>query len=144
MAKTRLMEGLAPLVYLDANVLIYLVEAEPAHRTLVEQQLKALETQGARFMSSELTLTEVLVHPLRTGNDKLVKIYEALFAGFVQAEPISRQVHLLAAQQRADTPSRRMPDAIHIATALLAGAGLFVTGDKGIKGLPAALELITL
>jgi len=130
-------------VYLDANILIYLVEGAPGQRRPVELLLQPLQAAGARFITSELSLAEVLVHPIRGSNDRLVSLYEQQIDEELSTEPISRQVLVLAARMRAETPSRRMPDAIHIATAVLTGAHTFVTGDKGIKSLAGAMQLLT-
>jgi predicted nucleic acid-binding protein len=90
-----------------------------------------------------LTLLEVLVKPLKDGNATL----EALFRDVLLATaglncmPISLQVLERAARLRA-THGLKTPDAIHAATALLAGSALFVTNDAGfrrVSGLPVAV-----
>jgi predicted nucleic acid-binding protein len=63
---------------------------------------------------------------------------------FVRPHPVSLEVLRLAAELRAHTPSQRTPDAIHMATALLQNAQVFVTGDRGIKNLPAGIELVVI
>lgn len=133
------MEGIkaGALVYLDTNVLIYLTEGKSdQHTAPVEELFQKLDATGAKFITSDLALGEVLVHPLRTNNDTLVGVYESLFTDFVEAQPITREALYLSAKLRAETPSQRMPDAIHVATAMLAKADVFVTGDKGIKNVP--------
>jgi predicted nucleic acid-binding protein len=130
------------LVYLDANVLIYLTEGTVAHRTSVAAKLRPFEAAACRFTTSELTLAEVLVHPIRADDDALIAVYEKLFDDFVRPEPITREVLYLAAQLRANTPGQRMPDAIHVATAILLDAGVFASGDRGIRNLPAAMQQV--
>jgi predicted nucleic acid-binding protein len=87
-----------------------------------------------------LALTETLIQPLRNGDTELVAIYERLFDTLVQPLPVSREVLIFAAQLRAQTPSLKTPDAIHLATATLAKADAFVSGDSGIKELPAFMQ----
>jgi predicted nucleic acid-binding protein len=128
-------------VYLDTNVLINLVEGEQGAENAFEAPVRRYEEEGAEFVTSELTLAEVLVLPIRTGNETLIGLYEALFERFVMPLPISREVLYLTAKLRAETASQRMPDAIHVATAMLAQADVFVTGDKGIKNLPESIAL---
>lgn len=136
--------GQSAVVYLDANILIYLAEGAVEYQDAVEAQLRTLGAVSPRFITSELSLAEVLVHPLRTNNKALIAVYEELFASFVRSETVSREVLYLAAQLRADTPSQRMPDAIHVATATLAGAEVFLTGDQGIKNVPGTMALSVL
>ena len=87
----------------------------------------------ARLVTSELALTEALVHPIRDNNKKLLEAYNDLFEHFVDARPITRRMLIRAAELRAGPRKYRTPDAIHIATAEDAGAQLFVTGDSGIE-----------
>ena len=128
------------MVYLDTNPLIYLTEGNPAFKASIEKLFTEFEKAQAQFLTSELALTEVLVLPLRRHDTGLVAIYERLFDTLVQPLPVSREVLIYAAQLRADTPSLRMPDAIHLATATLAKADAFVSGDAGMKELPEFMQ----
>jgi predicted nucleic acid-binding protein len=127
-------------VYLDTNPLIYLTEGNPAFKASIEKLFAQFDKAQAQFVTSELAFTEVLVHPLRSHDTELVAIYERLFDTLVQPLPVSREVLIYAAQLRADTPSLRTPDAIHLATATLAKADAFVSGDAGIKELPEFMQ----
>ncbi len=131
-------------VYLDTNPIIYLVEGNPVFRQSMETLFKAIEAAGAHLITSELALTEVLVRPLRHHDSLLVEAYERLFDTLLDARPVSREVLLLAAQLRAERASLRMPDVIHVATATLAGADVFVSADAGIRRLPAGMRRIAL
>ena len=131
-------------VYLDTNPIIYLTEANPVFKKAITALFKALETAGARLMTSELTLSEVLVHPLRQNDAKLIARYERLFDTLVDARPVSREVLLLTAQLRAEYSSLKTPDAIRVATATLAEADVFVSADAGIRGLPESMRLVAL
>jgi predicted nucleic acid-binding protein len=131
-------------VYLDTNPLIYLTEGNPAFKASIEKLFTEFEKAQAQFVTSELALTEVLVHPLRNHDAALVAIYERLFDTLVQPLPVSREVLIYAAQLRADTPSLRTPDAIHLATATLAKADAFVSGDAGIKDVPKFMQRFTI
>jgi predicted nucleic acid-binding protein len=131
------------LLYLDTNVLIRMTEGSESERAVIHQGLQPFVAQGAGFVTSELTFTEVLVHPIRNGNQALIEAYNRLLTEFVEPHPVVREVLLLAAKLRADSPALRTPDAIHVATATFTGAHVFVTGDKGIKQLPDSMQLIT-
>lgn len=136
--------GRGATVYLDTNPLIYLTEGNPAFKDQMADLFEALDAADARLITSELALTEVLVRPLRDGDTALIDAYERLFDTLVEPLPVSREVLLMAAQLRAQTPSLRTPDAIHVATSALAQASHFVSGDAGIRTLPQGMQRVQL
>ncbi len=128
------MESIKPgaTVYLDANVIIYLTEGNPAFKATIEGLFTEIEQAGARIITSELTYTEVLVVPFRTGDAQLARAYEHLMETLIEPLPIRRNDLFLAAKLRASTPKLRTPDALHLATAIHAEADIFVTGDAAL------------
>jgi predicted nucleic acid-binding protein len=122
------------LVYLDANPVIYSVEKNPAYWPLLEPLWQAAKAGTVEVVSSDLTLMETLVGPLKSGDTALAHAYEQLFQ---QAQtrllPITHTILRDAARLRATT-KLKTPDALHLATALLAGCALFVTNDAGLRG----------
>ena len=124
-------------VYLDANIVIYFVEAFPDYQARIADLFRAIVAADAVLVSSELTLAEVLVQPLRHRQTAIVQEYETFLTSEIELAPISREVLRQAAQLRADL-RMKMPDAIHVATAALAGCTLFVSNDAGIR-LPAGV-----
>jgi hypothetical protein len=64
------------LVYIDAMTLIYTVERYPVYWPLVEPLWQAAQTGTIEIVSSELTLMEVLVGPLKSGNSILEQAFE--------------------------------------------------------------------
>lgn len=123
-------------VYLDTNALIYITEGSAAFKASIEGFVRSAIAAHARFVTSELAITEVLVGPLRDQNQGLMDAYDELFESFVRAVPVDRAILVRAAQLRAATVRLRTPDAIHLASAELLGAALFVTGDAGIAVSP--------
>jgi predicted nucleic acid-binding protein len=123
-------------VYFDTNALIYLMEGTAGFKAAIEAFLLGALASKARLVTSELTITEVLVGPLRANDSILVAAYNELFESFVLATPIERSILVRAAQLRASTANLRTPDAIHLATAEYLAAEVFVTGDAGISVLP--------
>ena len=81
--------------------------------------------------------------PLRNGDVAAQSDREALWQ---QANtlllPITQDILREAARLRAIIPSLKTPDAIHAATALLAGCTLFVTNDLGFKRVPGLMLAI--
>jgi hypothetical protein len=58
-------------LFLDTGPVIYFVEANPAFFSSCEQVFDAIDQGDAIGLTSVLTLTEVLVHPLRSGDTAL-------------------------------------------------------------------------
>lgn len=90
-----------------------------------------------------LTLTEVLVHPLRLRDRELADQYRRILlnASHVTAVPVSDVIAEEAAQLRANY-SLRTPDAIQLATAIGSGASSFLTNDSKLCCLPSLNVLI--
>ena len=125
------------IVYLDANSIIYTVElVEPYRRTLLPLW-EAARAGVFSVATSDLTLLEALVKPLKIGDKELEADFRALLQGArdVRLLPISHAVLERAASLRA-TLNIKTPDAIHAATALIAGCALFITNDRTFKGIP--------
>lgn len=129
-------------VYLDANSLIYITEGTAAFKKSIGAFLRTALAANARLVTSELAITEVLVHPLRENSQRLIDAYNELFDQFVQAVPIDRSILVRAAELRAAASKLRTPDAIHIATAESLQAQVFVTGDRGIAVSPPMVRHI--
>ena len=133
----------AGLVYLDANAVIYSVERHPVYWPFLQPLWLAAKGKTIEIVSSELTLMETLVGPLKSGDTALANNYEQLFQ---QAQtrllPITQATLREAARLRATT-KLKTPDAIHLATARQAGCVLFVTNDAGFRGL-ASLPIVIL
>ena len=65
-------------VYLDANIIIDLIEGFEPHRAKLEQLATAFETEQIVIVTSELTLAEVLVKPVKTQNATSMSEYMSL------------------------------------------------------------------
>ena len=135
-------------VYLDANLFIYLLEADdyPLQRDAVAGVFRMLDTGKMTGVVSEFALGEILPHPLRHGRQDQVDAYREIFTikTALNVFPVSLEVIDAAAVIRVHS-SIKMPDALHLATALEHGCEIFLTNDKKIRppeGLP--IELINL
>lgn len=94
-------------------------------------------------VTSVLTITEVLVYPLRQGNTALAQQYrEILFnsQGLTTIE-VFPDIAENAAELRANY-NLRTPDAIQMATAIRGGASFFLTNDARLPSLPALSVLV--
>jgi len=129
-------------VYADANAVIYHVERLEPYRSMSAAVWEGLERGRCRVETSELTLLEVLVKPVRDGNEALASLYREVLTGTLGLSliPIDRETLELAARLRAEY-RLRTPDAIHAATASRAGASIFFTNDLDFRRV-AGLDVI--
>ena len=131
-------------VYLDANVFIYVVEEVPLFLGVLGPLFDAVASGQVRAVTSEVTLAEVLVHPVREADAER----EAAFVRSVRTRggltvvPVTRAVLVEAAQLRAAT-RMKLPDAIHAATARLSGCTVLLTNDARIVAVPG-VEVVRL
>lgn len=131
-------------VGLDTAPLIYFIEENPIWLPAVQPFFEALDRGLFQAVTSTLTITEVLVHPLRRLQGDLAEQYRQILLGArnLTTVPVTAAIAEQAAALRAHH-NLRVPDAIQLATAMHTGATSFVTNDKDLSG-PASLHIITL
>lgn len=130
-------------VSFDSNVFIYAVERVEPYATALQPLFASLARGETRATTSELTLAETLVKPFRLQDAELRTAYDdALHANGVTLVPVSRAVLVHTARLRA-TVRLKLPDAIHAATARLAGCDVLLTNDTGIAAVPG-VEVVRL
>lgn len=120
------------MIYADANVIIRLMEGDASTRAPLEARLRPLRGSGRFLVTSRLTRLECRVKPLRNGDAPLLALYDVFFAG---PEVELREVTEAAVEKATEIRARlnlRTPDAIHLATAILAGVSAFLTGDRNL------------
>jgi predicted nucleic acid-binding protein len=132
------------LVGLDTAPLIYFIERNETYLPLVRPFFQAVERGDIRIVTSALTLTEVLSHPIQRGNDDLVDRYTEILLSStgLTTVAVSTDIAIEAASMRA-AHRLKTPDAIQLATARQSGATAFLTNDNHFDGV-AGLEIVTL
>lgn len=128
------------VVGLDANVFIYAYQAHPQFTSVVSPILARLDTDpDFRVVTSIVTLIEVTVHPTRVGDQTLLASYTDVLLN--RPKIVSLPVDATIARKAAELRARynlRTPDALQVATAIVAGAQAFITNDVKLK---AVMEL---
>lgn len=132
---------------IDTDCLIYFGEwGGSARQAFIESEV--FGDPRRVVIASVLTLSELLVKRYQTGTpedaDEARSSLEAL-PGLVWVET-SAAIAQEAARLRAADRRLRLPDAIHIATAAVAGAGAFLTNDARLKAsaVAAAVPVLVL
>ncbi len=131
-------------VYLDTNIFIYAVEAVAEYAAAVDALFDLIEGDEIEAVTSELTLAEALAKPFEAGRPDIAQVYEAMLApsSWLAVLPVERAILIEAARLQAAL-TLRLPDAIHVATAVAAGCNAFLSNDRRIK-VPTDLALVRL
>ena len=132
----RVSAELGQPVYLDTNIVIYAVEGLPTYIDQIRALMTAVNACEIIGVTSELTLAETLVKPFKDQQPALQQAYKIFLTPTpaLEVAPISRAILEDACQLRATT-KLKLPDAIHMATALRHQCDSFLTNDDVFKSL---------
>ena len=135
----RVSTELGQRIYIDTNIVIYAVEGLAHYAAQVQPLLDAMDAAEVFVVTSEFTLAEALVGPLKTQNLSIQQIYRSFLtsSAILEVVPVSRAILEDSAQLRATT-KLKLPDAIHLATALQHQCDSFLTNDVVFKSLNLA------
>ena len=119
---------------LDTAPIIYFIEAHPKYDSLVTAVFGSIADGNLIGTTSAISLTEVLVHPMRLGRTALCQQYADLLLNSpnVQLLSVTPDIALRAAELRS-VYRLRTPDALQVATALAGNCGAFLTNDADLK-----------
>lgn len=125
------------ILYLDANAIIYSIEGVSGLRQAALRWIEETEASPEGVMvTSRLSMLECRVKPRRESDHEGLARFDGFFGREklvvvdVSARVIERATKLRAAH------GFRTPDALHLATALLEGAQIFLTGDTNLTRCP--------
>ena len=125
-------------IFWDTNLFIYLLEDSPKFGQAVADLRRRMLRRNDRLFTSAMTVGEVLVKPLSTGDTQLADRYRNLFTGphvTVSAFDFgAAEAYANIRQDRSIYPA----DAIQLACAESAQADLFITNDDRLsqKNIP--------
>lgn len=138
------MDELKGPVYFDTNVFIYSIEGHEDYAPVLSALFGQIFDRGLEVFTSELTLAECLVKPAKDKNDAAVQQYEDhIKTNAVMAViPVTRGILRNSAYVRSEL-GLKLPDAIHMATAIERGCKTFITNDLKLR-TPAGMRQIYL
>jgi predicted nucleic acid-binding protein len=131
-------------VYLDSNIIISAFSGDAEREVVLAlgDMLGAVmpELPQAPFATSELTLAEVLVRALRFGDSTSAMGMDNVVTSseWLEVATVSRAVLRNAALLRASHATLKLPDAIHIASAIELRCTHLLTADLGLLGTYSA------
>jgi len=123
----------AKKAYLDANVFIYLLE-NVLYSDIVKKLIQQLNRTDCEIFTSDITLAECLVKPFADNDISSQNLYIQSIKNseFLTVKKVSRNVLIKAAKLRSCI-GNKLPDSIHLATALLSDCDVFIGNDKKLK-----------
>lgn len=122
------------MIAFDTNIPIYILNNHPQFCTPAKSILRMAQEQSG--CASVLLVTELLQYSLFSDSRQL-KIAEQFIQSmdFVDFAPVDNEIARQAAAILRAYPQLRLPDAIHLASAIVAGASEFWTNDRQLTSL---------
>lgn len=123
-------------VFLDTAPLIYYIEGNSPYSTTLNKIFLENSKGAFQFQTSVITLLEVLVHPMRLNEMRLVDQYQNILCNSktIDIFDLTIDIAKTAAAYRAKY-GLKTPDAIQIATAVNASSDYFFTNDIRLKAV---------
>ncbi|SRR5258708_11006757 len=132
------------IVFLDTAPLIYFIEGNSLYQNKLKKFFESNDNGNFSFITSTITLLEVLVKPMRDGQKELAAKYKDILtkAGGIEIFDITIDLAAKAAELRAKY-NLRTPDAIQIAVSIGNKASYFLTNDLRLKSI-SEIKSVTL
>jgi len=126
--------GGIPKIYFDSAPIIYYTEDRIPFADIIEKVMQYIIQNNIQIVTSVISVSECLTKPIRENDTKLITIYERFFEQTQNMNVID--ISFPIARKSADLRAQyglRTPDALHIATAIIAGCQAFLTNDIALK-----------
>lgn len=131
------------ILALDTNIFIYAYQKSDIKGQVANRFLERVKRVAPRVFISVLVFEEFLVRIYKENLEKNLAYYEDFLTqrGLISVVDIDRTVARKAASLRANYPSIKTPDALHLASALASKAHVFVTTDKRLPKKIGSLNI---
>jgi predicted nucleic acid-binding protein len=126
-------------LYLDSNVFIYAAEGSEEIAEPLERLFGLLRAKSGVAVTSELTLAEVL--PKADVLQRRYYLSLIAWSGVIELQPVSRDILIEAASYRRIAGMPKLPDAIHVVTAVRSRCSRMLSSDRNMK-LPDGISLV--
>ena len=124
-------------IALDTAPLIYFLEQRSPFAEALRPLFQLVDTGQATMVTSVVTLLEVLVLPLRSGNEALAQEYRDILLNGANLHTVAITPNIAYEAARLRAESRlKTPDAIQLATAMLCHADVLITNDRDFGDSP--------
>ncbi len=138
------MEIITAPVYFDTNVFIYTIDGYEEYQELLSSLLYSIANKNILVVTSELTLAECLVKPIKDENQEAIEQFKKHIqnSDALKVKSVSREILVHSATIR-NQLGLKLPDAIHMATAINQKCKTFVTNDKKLR-VPEGMQRLYL
>jgi predicted nucleic acid-binding protein len=118
-------------LYLDANVFIYAIEGNADISNPLRELFDLFRSRRGIGITSELTLAEVL--PRAGGVQRRSYLDLIHWSRIFDLHPVSRDILIETAEYRRTARMPKLPDAIHVVTAIRAGCRTILSADSRLR-----------
>jgi predicted nucleic acid-binding protein len=138
----------APIVYVDANPFIYFIDGAEDVASRVRPFFELLARKPGIATTSELTLAEVLAKAQPNARRSFLNLI--IWSKLVRLQPVTRDVLIDTADYRQVSRKARpdgtyatvkLPDAIHVVTAIQSRCRMFLSADEGLA-VPVGMTVV--
>lgn len=121
-------------IFIDTAPFIYLFEQNGKYCDEVFHQISNWIGNNDRILSSVITLTEILVHPIKIGQNGIANKYKHMLTELLSEKllVIDEQIADKASSLRVEY-NLSTPDSIQLAAAINSGCDIFYTNDKKLS-----------
>ena len=128
---------------IDSAPIIYVLEAHPVLASRFTPVFERAESGHYELIITTITLAEILVGPLRRGDESLAEEYRSALSAPAtwRVVDLTPDIAHRAARMRART-GLRLPDAVQAATAIETASLGLVTHDRDFSALDRSAERI--
>ena len=137
-----------PIIYIDANPFIYLIDGEEEAAGRVRPFFALLTERPGLATTSELTLAEVLAKARPDARRSYLSLI--IWSRFFLLQPVTRDILIDTADYRrvsrrtqpdGRTTTAKLPDAIHVVTAARSRCRMFLSADDGLT-VPVGMAIL--
>ncbi len=135
----------ADSIFIDTTIISYVLAEHPVYVEAAEQVLRLVQSQATTGIISIITLVEILTVPEQQGNDEASRAYEMYLRNFpnLTIRNVDFEIARTAARVRGKFKIKT-PDALQIATAIIAKVSVIITTDKQWRGKTESLPVLIL
>jgi predicted nucleic acid-binding protein len=120
-----------PRLYLDSNVFIYALNGTPDVATKLQELFILFEHRAGVAVTSELALAEIL--PKAADWQRRYYLDLIIWRQIFELRPVSRDVLIETAHYRKAAGMPKLPDAIHVVTAIQSGCSRILSADLRLR-----------
>ncbi len=120
--------------YIDSNIFIAYLSKEEGYYSFSENTFKQLDKGAISGVFSSIMYSEVISISKNPKSGEIIQRFVDHFGKKLVEVPSDKNICLLAAEIRAKH-NIKLPDAIHLASAIETKTDIFVTADKKLLGV---------